>query len=166
MNRFRLLLAVTLASVCIVSSQAGEADDAYERGTALMNQGRFAEAIPFFEKAIHLSPYDPQRWAFHSYQALAHLFAGEFDLAFAAAQSATRIPNCHYWPFVHRVSALGHLRQKAEQWELELPGAVLEMRQRKPDVSCRFARERLFYVKDPRHLDLYLSGLRHAGVTE
>jgi TolB-like protein/Tfp pilus assembly protein PilF len=128
-------------------------------GDTLAYEGRFTEAIPYFEKAINLSPYDPQRWAFYSYRALAHLLAGEFDHAFEWAQKATRVPNCHYWPFAHRVAALGHLGRANE-----IPGALAELLQRKPGFSCAFARERLFYIKDPRHLDRYVEGLRKAGV--
>jgi TolB-like protein/Flp pilus assembly protein TadD len=128
---------------------------------SLAYEGRFAEAIPYFEKAINLSPHDPQRWAFYSYRALAHLLAGEFEDAFEWAQRATRVPNCHYWPFVHRVAALGYLR-----WETELAPALAELRERKPNFSCRFARERLFFIKDPEHLERYLAGLRKAGVAE
>jgi tetratricopeptide (TPR) repeat protein len=128
---------------------------------SLAYEGRFAEAIPHFEKAINLSPHDPQRWAFYSYRALAHILAGEFEQAFEWAQRATRVPNCHYWPFVHRVAALGYL-----PWETELAPALAELRERKPNFSCRFARERLFYIKDPEHLERYLAGLRKAGVAE
>ena len=74
---------------------------------SLAYEGRFAEAIPYFEKAIQLSPHDPQRWAYYSYRSLAHLLAGEFELAVEWAQNAIRVPNSHYWPLAHRVSALG-----------------------------------------------------------
>ena len=33
-------------------------------GDSLAYEGRIEEAIPYFEKAIGLSPFDPQRWAF------------------------------------------------------------------------------------------------------
>src|SRR5262249_23145047 len=36
-------------------------------GDSLAYEGRIEEAIPYFEKAISLSPFDPQRWAFYSY---------------------------------------------------------------------------------------------------
>jgi len=130
-------------------------------GDSLTYEGRFGEAIPYFEKAIQLSPYDPQRWAFYSYRALAHLLAGEFDHAEEWAKKASRIPNCHYWPLAHRVSALGHLQRAAE-----LPSAIAELLLRKPEFSCSFARERLFYVKNPEHLAHYLQGLRSAGIKE
>jgi len=129
-------------------------------GDSLAYEGRFSEAIPYFEKAINLSPYDPQRWAFYSYRALAHLLARQFELAAEWAQKATRIPNSHYWPFAHRVAALGHLQRPEAQ------AALVELLQLQPDFSCRLARKRLFYIKDPVHLDIYVEGLRKAGVPE
>lgn len=128
---------------------------------SLTYEGRYPEATAFFQKAINLSPYDPQRWAFYSYRALAHLFAREFDQALEWAQKATRVPNCHYWPFAHRVAALGFLSQREG-----LQVACSELLQRKPEFSCGFARRRLFYIKDPAQLDLYVEGLRRAGIPQ
>ena len=128
---------------------------------SLAYEGRFAEAMPHFEKAISLSPHDPQRWAFYSYGALAHLFAGEFAQAEQWARKAIRIPNCHYWPFAHRVAALGHLDRKED-----LRHALDELVQRKLRFTSSFARERLFYVRNPAHLDIYVEGLRRAGLPE
>lgn len=128
-------------------------------GDSLAYDGRIGEAISYFQTAITLSPHDPFRWAFLSYRALAHLFAGEFDEAALWAKKATRIPHCHYWGFAHRVAALGHLRRKADMRE-----AIEELLRIKPDFSQAMARQRLFYVKNPDHLALYLEGLRCAGV--
>jgi TolB-like protein len=128
---------------------------------SLAYEGRFAEAMPYFEKAISLSPHDPQRWAFYSYGALAHLFATEFAQAEQWAWKAIRIPNCHYWPFAHRVAALGHLDRKED-----LRHALQELLQRKPGFTSSFARERLFYVRNPLHLEIYVEGLRRAGLPE
>src|SRR6266566_2911227 len=130
-------------------------------GDSLAYEGRIREAIPYFQRAIELSPYDPLRWAFYSYRALAHIFAREFELACDWAQRATRVPNAHYWAFAHRVSALGHLQRL-----LELRFAVDELLQRKPDFSCSYARKRLFYVKNPDQLQLYIEGFRSAGIPE
>ena len=129
-------------------------------GDSLAYEGRFSESIPHFEKAINLSPYDPQRWAFYSYRALAHLLARQFELAAEWAQKATRIPNSHYWPMAHRVAALGHLQRP------EASQALVALLQRQPDFSCGLARKRLFYIRDPVHLDIYVEGLRKAGVPE
>jgi TolB-like protein len=127
---------------------------------SLAYEGRISEAIPYFQKAIDLSPHDPMRWAFYSYGALAHIFAREFELANEWAQRATRVPNAHYWAFAHRVSALGQLDKPHER-----AVAVGDLLQRKPDFSCSFARKRLFYLKDRDQLDLYVEGLRRAGIS-
>ncbi len=128
-------------------------------GDSLAYEGRISEAIPYFQKAIDLSPYDPLRWAFYSYGALAHLFGREFELAFEWALKATRVPNAHYWAFAHRVSALGHLQR-----EQDARAAVGELLERKPNFTASFARKRLFYVKNPHQLELYVEGLRRAGI--
>jgi tetratricopeptide (TPR) repeat protein len=130
-------------------------------GDSLAYEGRIAEAIPHFQKAIELSPHDPLRWAFYSYRALAHIFARDFEAACEWAEKATRVPNAHYWAFAHRVSALGHLDHPGE-----LRMAAEELLRRKPDFSCSFARKRLFFVKNPAQLDLYLQGLCRAGMPE
>ena len=128
-------------------------------GDSLAYEGRIGEAIPFFETAIGLSPHDPMRWAFLSYRALAHTLAGEFEEAAKWAYKATRVPNCHYWPFSHRVVALAH-----EGKTNELKAAVAELLQRKPDFSRTMAEQRLFYIKDPKQLALDMDGLRKAGL--
>ena len=130
-------------------------------GDSLAYEGRISEAIPYFQKAIDLSPYDPLRWAFYSYRALAHLFGREFELAHEWARKATRVPNAHYWAFAHRVAALGHLQQPEE-----LHIAITELHQRKPDFSCEFARKRLFYIRRPDQLTLYVEGLQKAGIPQ
>jgi TolB-like protein/Tfp pilus assembly protein PilF len=123
-------------------------------------EGRFAEAMAYFDKAVCLSPHDPQRWAFCSYRSLAHIFAGEDQQALEWAERALHVPNCLYWPFAHRVAALGHLGRAAE-----LPRAIAELQRQRPDFTCALARKRLFYVRDPRHVERYVEGLRRAGVT-
>jgi TolB-like protein/tetratricopeptide (TPR) repeat protein len=128
-------------------------------GDSLAYDGRFREAMPCFERAIQLSPHDPQRWACYSYRALAHLLAGEFESAVQWGTKATRVPNCHYWPFAHRVAALGYLQRPAE-----LAAAVGELLRRKPGFTRRFARERLFYIKETAHIERYVEGLRRAGI--
>lgn len=130
-------------------------------GDSLAYEGRYSEAFPHFQRAIELSRYDPQRWAFYAYRSLAHLFAREFHLACEWAQSATCVPNCHYWAFAHRVAALGHLTDAKR-----IEAAVTELLGRRPDFTCRFARERLFYINSDEQLDLYLEGLRKAGIPE
>jgi TolB-like protein/Tfp pilus assembly protein PilF len=130
-------------------------------GDSLAYEGRYEEAFRHFARAIELGAHDPQRWAFLAYRAMAHLFARQFRLAADWAQKATRVPNCHYWPFSHRVSALGHLGATDE-----LRAAVQALLDRKPGFNCQAARQRLFYIKNPEQIDIYLEGLRKAGIPE
>ena len=44
--------------------------------------------------------------------------------------------------------------------------AVEALCRRKPDFTCAFARDHLFYIKDKGQLDVYIEGLRRAGVPE
>jgi len=82
----------------------------------------------------------------------------------ACVQSRTNrdvaVPNCHYWPFAHRVSALGHLQNTGA-----LALARSELLQRQPAFSCAFAERRLFYITNPAHLQLYLERLRKGGLS-
>ena len=129
-------------------------------GDSLAYAGRMNEAIPHFQSAIDLSPHDQLRWAFLSYRAIAHIFAREFEDAELWAHKATRVPNCHYWGFAHRVAALGHLHRPAELQE-----ALSELARVKPDFSQAIARQRLFYVRDAAQVSTYIDGLAKAGVS-
>jgi TolB-like protein len=130
-------------------------------GDSLAYAGRTSEAIPYFQTAIDLSPHDPLRWAFLSYRALAHIFAREFEDAEQWARKSTRVPNCHYWGFAHRVAALGYLQRPAELRE-----ALADLARVNPDFSQAIARRRLFYVKDAGQVSTYIDGLAKAGVSE
>ncbi len=123
--------------------------------------GEFPQALRFFQKAIDLSPHDPMRWAFFSYRALACLLAGEFAQAADSARQAIHMPQCHYWPYAHRASALGLSGDAQEPQK-----AAAELLRVRPGFSCAQARERLFYLRSPAQRDLYVQGLRCAGVPE
>ncbi|MBT9463595.1 MAG: hypothetical protein IV113_06185 [Hydrogenophaga sp.] len=122
--------------------------------------GDFERADPLFQHAIDLSPHDPMRWAFLSYRAQAKLFASDFARANAYASQAVRTSNCHYWPYAHRLAALGHLAVGEEEMSLAR-GQLLSL---KPDFNCNWARERLFYVRDVNKVNIYIDGLRRALV--
>lgn len=128
-------------------------------GDALCYAGREEEAILQFEESIRLSPQDPWRWAFLSYEALAHIFLRQYDRAAESARAALRVPNCQYWANAHLVAALGHLNKGDES-----SNAVAELLRRKPDFSIHFAEEHLFYLESRVQLEHYLEGLRKAGV--
>ena len=90
-----------------------------------------------------------------------HLFLKDFESAEEWADKAVRVPNSHYWANAHLVVALSHQdRPEATQTALE------QLLTHKPGFTCAAARNRLFYIKRPDQLSLYLDGLRAAGLPE
>ncbi|MGM0583300.1 MAG: winged helix-turn-helix domain-containing tetratricopeptide repeat protein [Pseudomonadota bacterium] len=128
-------------------------------GDSLVSDGCAEAAIPCFERALALSPHDPFRWAFMSYRSLAHMFLGDCEAAVHWARSATLVPNAHYWARAKLISWLAHSGDLAAA-RANVP-ALMRAR---PGFSCDFARSRLFFVPVPAHLELFLDGLRAAGV--
>lgn len=126
---------------------------------SLAYEGRYDEAIQGFERAIELSPNDPQRWAFLTYGALTHIFKGDYLTAIEWADRAREIPNCQFWTTAHKAVALARLGRMDEA-EAEVRRLLREQ----PLFSITFARKKLFYLKDPGQLEQYLGGLELAGV--
>jgi TolB-like protein/Tfp pilus assembly protein PilF len=128
-------------------------------GDSLAYEGRYDEAIAQFEKAVEMSPNHPQLWAFLSYGSLAFLFKHDFEQALDWAERAADIPNCQYWATAHAAVALAYL---------DRPDAARRMVERllaeQPAFSRVFAEKKLFYLKRPEQLQLYLDGLDKAGV--
>jgi adenylate cyclase len=130
-------------------------------GDSLAYEGRYDEAIDWFEKAIKLSPNDPQVWAFRTYGALAFIFREDFETAIDWLEKAAEFPNCQYWTTAHKVVALAYL-DRLDEANLNLAKLLAE----KPGFTIEFAQKKLFYLKRQEQIDLYLEGLRRAGVPE
>ena len=128
-------------------------------GDTLVSDGRAEAAIPCFERALALSPHAPFRWAFMSYRSLAHMFLGDHEAAIYWARSATLVPNAHYWARAKLISWLAHYGDI----DAARDQALALMRQQ-PGFSLDFARSRLFFVRDSKHLEIFLDGLQRAGV--
>jgi DNA-binding winged helix-turn-helix (wHTH) protein/tetratricopeptide (TPR) repeat protein len=122
--------------------------------------GRYDEAIRQFEHAIALSSNDPQRWAFFTYGALAFIFKGDFERAVEWADRAAEIPNHQYWTYAHKAVALALMGKEAEARH-----ALAAALAKQPRLSVRYARERLYYLKDTAQLDRYAEGLERAGAS-
>lgn len=125
----------------------------------LAYQGRYEEALERFGKALALSPRDPQRWAFLTYGALALIFKRDFALAVQWTKQAAEIPNCQYWTTAHQAVALAHLGRPDDAL-----AAVRRLLAQQPLFSIEFAAEKLFYIREPQQLQLYMDGLARAGV--
>ena len=136
--------------------------DAYHGlGFTLTYSGHPEEAIPVFETAYKLSPHDANVWAFFGIRAVAYIEMHQYDEAIRCGREAVRKKYAKYWAFSHLLSALGHggKPQEAEK-------TVAELLVRKPDFTVTFAKEHLYYYREPEQLDHYLEGLRKAGLPE
>ena len=165
--RARVLLARREYDQAIVENQAAiDLNPSFAAahcglGDSLAYESRYDEALHCFERAIALSPNDPQLWAFYSYGALALIFKGEYATAAEWCDRAANIPNCQYWTHAHRTVALAHLDRPEEASR-----CAASLRREVPHFSCRFAREKLFYLRNPEQVERYIDGLRSAGIPE
>ncbi|KPJ90965.1 MAG: hypothetical protein AMJ55_12640 [Gammaproteobacteria bacterium SG8_15] len=130
-------------------------------GDSLAYEGNYNNAMVCFDRAIALSPNDPQLWAFYSYAAQALLFQKDFEKALQYSERASAIPNYQYWTTAHMAVALAYLGREQEAQQ-----TVKRLLQQNPNFSITFAREKLFYLKMPEQIELYINGLQIAGVPE
>lgn len=128
-------------------------------GDSLAYEGRYAEAITQFEKAVEISPNHPQLWAFLGYGSMTFLFDQQFEKALEWAERARDIPNCQYWATAHAVVALAYLDRAADCARM-----VENLLREEPRFSIDFARRKLFYLKRQDQMELYLRGLEQAGL--
>jgi len=128
-------------------------------GDSLAYEGQYEEALVCFDKAIHLSPNDPQIWAFYTYGALVQIFNKNFEKALEWSTLASSIPNYQYWTTAHNLVALAYLDRKGEL--VKVKSKLLE---ECPHFTCEFAKEKLFYLKHQHQIDFYVKGLELAGI--
>jgi len=130
-------------------------------GDSLAYEGKYEQAQQCFDKAVALSPNDPQLWAFLTYGALALLFRKDFQRALEWAERASGIPNCQYWTHAHKAVALAYLGRIDEARR-----AAATLMRVVPRFSREFARARLFYLRRQEQVELYLDGLERCGVPD
>jgi adenylate cyclase len=128
-------------------------------GDSLAYEGRYAESISCFTRAIELSPNDPQLWAFLSYGALAQIFSHDYEAAIEWADRASSIPNCQYWATSHKLVACAFL-DKLEEIEQTREILLTQV----PKFSLAFVQDKLFYLRRQDQVALYLAGLKKAGI--
>ena len=128
---------------------------------ALYYRGDAKRAIPLFETAQRLSPYDHNVWAFLGIRAQAYIELRDYDSAIKVAREAIRKPNAKYWADVSLVSALSHANENEEA-----RAALDELLQRKPDLNARFIQDTLGFTKHTAQLEHFIDGLRRAGLPD
>jgi len=129
-------------------------------GFALTFSGRMEEAVTQLEKAIRLSPHDPNLWSFVVVRGWAHILMRQFEDAAFWSRKAVRMPNTQFWTQATLASALGHLGRSEEAQR-----AVADLYRVKPDFSLALVADVLPFAENG-HRELFLDGLRKAGLPE
>lgn len=128
-------------------------------GDSLAYEEKYDQALGYFDKAISLSPNDPQLWAFYTYGALVHLFKSDYQKALDWTEKAHALTNSQYWTSAHRMVALALLGRHDEAAEQKK-----RLLSEEPNFSQAFAQRKLFYLKSSTQIEAYLAGLRLAGI--
>jgi len=94
-----------------------------------------------------------------TYGSLALIFKQDFEAALAWAKKASEVPNCQYWTIAHTAVGLAYLDRPDEARR-----SVENLLSENPAFTTAYAKKKLFYLKRPEQLKLYLDGLEMAGV--
>ena len=122
--------------------------------------GECDEAIEHFERAMRLSPVDPELYRMQAGIAMAHLFAGRIEAASAwAERSYGNLPS-----FLMVVALIAATRAHGGRPK-EARRAVEEMRRLDPALRISNITDWL-PISRPEHLAIFADGLRKAGLAE
>ncbi len=123
--------------------------------------GMTDEALENNKMAIRLSPHDPSLWTFYAGRTITLIARREFeDAVIWARKTVLQAHSGSWWTHAVLAIALAHSGDTAAA-----RAAIEELRIVQPDFSEDFIRRRLLF-RDPAHLDLFLDGLRKAGLPE
>jgi TolB-like protein len=118
------------------------------------------EAIPYFTRAMRFSPLDPEMFRMQAGMALAHLFAGRFDVASAWAEKAQReLPS--FLMVVAVIAASHALAGRSDEAER----AMQHLRRLDPTLRLS-GLAGWIPMRRPEHLATFAEGLRRAGLPE
>ena len=149
-------------------------DGHYALGTAFLCSGRVVDAVTHIQRAIRLSPHDPNMGFFLLRMAEAQLLLREYDRAIDWGRQAMDLGPAQWTHYSALLSALGHLDRIDEARAL-----LGEIGNRWPDYTLAFVRDRHLFT-DQIRLDFvgetqlftdqdgfahYLDGLRKSGVS-
>ena len=127
-------------------------------GVAYVNCGESDKALEQFETAWRMNPQDPKAFTFTG-MAAAHFFARRFQDCIDWGRRAVGEASGANIARRHIAAALAHLGRTKEA-----RAEIAEVLKRQPSASL--ARSRLSSFRHPWMYDLYLDGLRKAGLPE
>ena len=122
--------------------------------------GECEGAIAHFERAMRLSPVDPELYRMQAGIAMAHLFAGRIETASAwAERSYSNLPS-----FLMVVALIAATRALDGRQE-DARRAIEELRKLDPSLRVSNVADWL-PISRPEHLAIFTDGLRKAGLEE
>jgi TolB-like protein len=129
-------------------------------GYAQMWDGDVEGALSRFTQAMRLSPLDPEMYRMKAGVAAAHMFAGRYELAASwAKESFLQMPGFLLVLAVIAAShALAGRMERAEQ-------AVVRLRELDPNFRLSNLMD-YFVIRLPEHQEIFMDGLRRAGLPE
>ncbi len=127
-------------------------------GFAQTFAGMTDEALENNSKAIRLSPHDPSLWTFYAGRTVTHIARREFGDAVISARKSVQQAHAGGWAHALLAIALAHAGETAAA-----RAAIEELKIVQPDFSEDFIR-RVLQFRDPAQIDLFLDGLRKAGL--
>ena len=132
------------------------------KGWVLSFGGQSDPAVDAFQRAMRLSPLDPLAYTFAGGLALAHLVAGRFEEAANWAGKSLREQPRYAIAIRMKVVSFAHLGQldAAQHWLNRL----LEIQPRLTIAGWKTTYGSTFLAPEP--LDVYVEGLRKAGLPE
>ena len=128
------------------------------RGHALWHAGKPQEAVESIDTAIRASPHASILWVFLASKAIALVMLERFDEAISVSRVAQQHPNAAIYAYLGEMSALGHKGDTQAAAE-----TIRRAKTVKPDVSVSYV-EKVLPVADPHCRELFLGGLRKAGL--
>jgi len=127
-------------------------------GFAQTFAGMTDEALENNSKAIRLSPQDPSLWTFYTGRAVTLIARREFEDAVIWARKSVQQAHAGGWAHALLAIALAYAGETAAA-----RAAIEELRIVQPDFSEDLIR-RVLQFRDPAQLDIFLDGLRKAGL--
>jgi TolB-like protein len=122
--------------------------------------GECEDAIEHFERAMRLSPVDPELYRMQAGIAMAHLFAGRVEKASVwAERSYSNLPS-----FLMVVALIAVTRTLGGRHE-DAGRAIDELRRLDPALRVSNVTDWL-PIRRPEHLSIFADGLRQAGLAE
>jgi adenylate cyclase len=130
---------------------------------ALVLAGRHKESLSIGRKGERLSPRDPILWATLVVRSLAYILLGDYTAALSCANGVSQTGvsgGGGYWPHALRAASLAQLGQTKDA-EIAIQQAI----SCKPDLSVSNI-VKVLPTLEPDGLDLYVDGLRKAGLPD